>query len=81
MIVRVKLFARARDLVGADVVQVELPSGATVADLREALIRQVQPLTNFVPRCAIAQDGEYALDPDDISAQADLALIPPVSGG
>ncbi len=37
MMVHVRLFARARDLAGADSVAVELPDGATVADLRRRL--------------------------------------------
>ena len=31
---RIRLFARARDLAGADMIAVELPDGATVGDLR-----------------------------------------------
>ena len=37
MTVTVRLFARARDLAGADAVSVELPAGATAADLRRRL--------------------------------------------
>ena len=37
MIVHVRLFARARDLAGTDVLRVELPDGATISDLRRRL--------------------------------------------
>ena len=40
MTVTVLLFAAARDLAGADSVAVELPAGATVADLRAELARR-----------------------------------------
>ena len=38
MMVRVKLFAAARELAGGDEVAVEVPDGATVADVRQALV-------------------------------------------
>src|SRR5438128_51642 len=37
MIVRVRLFARARDLAGTDAVALELPAGTTVGALRKQL--------------------------------------------
>ncbi len=81
MKVTVKLFARARDLAGRDCVEVELPAGAAVAELRERLERELPALARFVRRCAVAVGGEYATEADVVREGAEVALIPPVSGG
>jgi molybdopterin converting factor subunit 1 len=81
MRVRVLLFARARELAGRDAVLVEVPAGATVAQLRERLAAEVPALANFVHRCGLAVGGEYAVDGDTVPEGAEVALIPPVSGG
>jgi molybdopterin converting factor subunit 1 len=81
MTVRVRLFARARDLAGADVVSVELPAGATVAGLRAALGEACPKLGPLLPRSAVAVNEEFADDATPITPGAEVALLPPVSGG
>ena len=77
----VRLFARARDLAGADAVTVELPAGATVAELRTALAAACPTLAPLLPRSAVAVNEEFAGDSVRIPPGAELALLPPVSGG
>jgi molybdopterin synthase catalytic subunit len=81
MIVHVRLFARARDLAGADSVTVELPDGATVADLRRRLAAEHPALAGLLERSALAVENEFAEDLLSLSANAEIALLPPVSGG
>jgi molybdopterin converting factor subunit 1 len=81
MMIRVRMFARARDLAGADAVAVELPPGATVADLRAGLGETYPALGPLLARSAMAVDEEFAEDSVVIPAGAELALLPPVSGG
>ena len=81
MTVRVRLFARARDLAGADVVSVEVPAGATVADLRARLGDECPALRPLLPRSAVAVNEEFADDGTPIPSGAEVALLPPVSGG
>ena len=81
MTVRVRLFARARDLAGADAVTVELPAGATVGDLRARLGEACPALWPLLPRSAVAVDEDFAGDNAVIPAGAEVALLPPVSGG
>lgn len=77
----VHLFARARDLAGAGQVRVVLPENATVADLRVAL-RQLYPrLTSLLEHSALAVDEEFAADQAILTPDAEIALLPPVSGG
>lgn len=81
MILTVRLFARARDLGGADHVAVEMPAGATVADLRRRLIALHPKLAALVGKCAVAVDAEFAGDDLALREGAEIALLPPVSGG
>ncbi len=81
MTCRVRLFARAKDLAGSDAVAVELPAGATVADLRRRLAADQPALAGLPPRCAVAVAGEFAEDSHLLAPGAEVALLPPVSGG
>lgn len=78
---KVLLFARARDLAGADAIDVELPPCATVADLRRVLAGRYPKLVPLLARSAFAVGDEFARDDTVIDADAAVALLPPVSGG
>lgn len=78
---RVLLFARARELAGGDSVEVMLPPAATVADLRRCLADQCPRLAGLAARSAIAVNGAYAADALPMPTNAEVALVPPVSGG
>jgi molybdopterin converting factor subunit 1 len=80
-VVRVKLFARARDLAGTDVVMVRLPEGATVAELRRRLLVEQPKLKELIDRSALAINQEFADDATRVFEGAEVALLPPVSGG
>jgi molybdopterin converting factor subunit 1 len=81
MRITVKLFAVARQRAGREVIEVELPQSATVAHLRSALAEQHPSLAGIVPHARFAIDSEYAADQNVIPANAQIAIIPPVSGG
>jgi molybdopterin converting factor subunit 1 len=81
MKLHVRLFARARDLGGADNVAVDLPSGATVADLRRRLVALHPKLADLAGKCAVAVGAEFADDNATVKEGVEIALLPPVSGG
>ena len=81
MIVRVLLFARAKDLAGRASLPLELPEGATVAELRRLLVVTDPRLSEFQARCAVAVEGELASDETALTENVEVALLPPVSGG
>ena len=81
MNVVVRLFARARDLVGKDAIQVELLSGATVWDLREQLATEHPKLKPLLEKSALAVNDEFADNSLPIPLNAEVAMVPPVSGG
>ena len=81
MKIAVQLFARARDLAGTGVVRLDLPLGATVGDLRQRLAGDYPALASLVERSALAVNNEFADDSLNLPHEAEVALLPPVSGG
>lgn len=81
MIVHVRLFAAAKELAGTDVLEVEVPDGANVADLRRAVVAMAPSLATIVRHSLWAMGTAYVGDDVEVQANADIALIPPVSGG
>lgn len=78
---QVKLFAVARQVTGRDTVDVCLPEGATVGQLRCELACQAPALLPLMPHLMIAVDTDYADDGRPLHAGDEIACIPPVSGG
>jgi molybdopterin converting factor subunit 1 len=75
------MFARARDLIGSDRVEIALPAGATVGALRRRLMQEYPQAAGLLEKSAFAVNDEYADDAAPIPADAEVALLPPVSGG
>jgi molybdopterin converting factor subunit 1 len=76
---KVLLFARARDVVGADCIDVD--DAPTVGALRQRLIQQYPKLASLAEKSAFAVNDEFADDSAAIPPGAEVALLPPVSGG
>ena len=75
-------FATALDAVGSAETEHELPEGSTVADLVERLSAEFPALEALWPRLAVAVDGEVSADRGaPLHDGAEVALLPPVSGG
>ena len=81
MKVTVKLFAVARQRIGASAIDVEVSNSATVGQLRRAIADQFGALKEVVSHSRIAIANEYASDDARIPVAAEIAVIPPVSGG
>ena len=81
MQIRVKLFAVASQLAGQNELVVEVDDDADVAALRKAVTASCPTLAPLVERGLVAVDAQYARDEIRISPTAEIALIPPVSGG
>ena len=81
MKVSVRLFAVARQRAGRPEVTLELPDPVTVGALRRALAADFPELAPLVPNLMIAVAAEYATDEATIPPGAEVAAIPPVSGG
>jgi molybdopterin converting factor subunit 1 len=79
--VTVRLFAVARQRAGRNLVELELPGAATVGDLKRALAEKEPELAPLLPCVRVAVGSEYAAEDLVIPAGAEVAVIPPVSGG
>ncbi|REK10276.1 MAG: molybdopterin converting factor subunit 1 [Planctomycetota bacterium] len=81
MNVTLHLFAVARELAQSDTLELELPEGATVGQLREHLAAEHPALAEILPHVLFAVDSEYVDNERTLSPECQIACIPPVSGG
>lgn len=81
MSVQALFFASYRDLLGTKGLAVDLPDGATVADLVAELRGRGAPFSALPAEPAIAVNRAYANPGDRLSPGDEVAFIPPVAGG
>ena len=81
MQLEVRLFALYRERAGASVVSVNVPEGATVADLTAAVRAEYPRLAPPEARIVTAVNAEYADGDRPLHPGDEVCLIPPVSGG
>lgn len=81
MMVRLRLFAAARERAGREVVELTVDAPCTVGTLRTALVEQLPALRDLAPHLLFAVDRQYAAEETQIEPDSDLAGFPPVSGG
>jgi molybdopterin synthase catalytic subunit len=79
--IRILAFASAAEALGKGETELEVPDGARLGDLREQLLTRCPALEPIWPRLAIALDGELAGEDAALTENAEVALLPPVSGG
>jgi molybdopterin synthase catalytic subunit len=79
--VRVRLFARLRELAGARAVDLTLPAGATVDDAWSDLAAATPEIGGLRAYVRFAVDGAYAEAGTPLADGSEVACIPPVSGG
>lgn len=77
----VKLFAKARDLVGSPMIHIPWQDGQTVAALKQQLAQLHPGLVPLVPRLLVAVNNDYASDAHPLKSSDEVACFPPVSGG
>lgn len=81
MKVAVRFFARARDLVGSEHVDIDLPGGGTIAELRSALGETHPELRPLLSSLLFAIGADYASEETSLSPGEEVVCFPPVSGG
>ena len=78
---KIKLFAKARDLVGSPVIQIPWVDGQTVVLLKQQLGELHPAILPLLPRLLVAVNNNYAADSMPVAAADEVACFPPVSGG
>jgi len=81
MRIRVRLFARQREVAGAREVAVEVPAGSTIEDTWVALATLHPALADSRPYVRFARNGEYTTADAGLADGDEVACIPPVAGG
>ena len=81
MRVTVLFFAQVRELAGRASAELSLPEGSRLADALVVLAREHPALEPLWPHLAVAVSGRLARPDTPLTEGAELALLPPVSGG
>ncbi len=81
MKVRILLFARLRDLVGTESVELDSPEIESVGDAYRILSARYPELESFSRSLLVAVNQEFADWNTPVAEGDELALFPPVSGG
>ncbi|MDX1566751.1 MAG: molybdopterin converting factor subunit 1 [Longimicrobiales bacterium] len=79
--VNTRFFAAYRDLLGTESTAVELPEGATVEDLIQALRSRGGPYATLPDDPPVAVNQEYVDARAPLSGGDEVAFLPPVAGG
>jgi molybdopterin converting factor small subunit len=76
----VNLFAGMAESAGTRRLDLEW-TGGSVAELRRRIGDRIPAIAELLARSAVAVGNSYAADADQVPGEADVAIIPPVSGG
>lgn len=81
MIIKVVLFAAAREAIGKSTVELELGEPCNVAAVKAKLLELYPELETILATSSFAVDHEFATMETEIKRDVELGVIPPVSGG
>lgn len=74
---RIKAFGISKEIIGSKVLELELPDGYMVGDLKRELFKQYPKFIDL-KSLYIARNNEYADEHDVLKEEDEIALIPPV---
>lgn len=77
--VTVRLFARLREIAGAD--ELERPTASTVGEVWQDLVAEWSALEPYAGSLSCAVNAQYARMTTPVSDGDEIAFLPPVSGG
>jgi molybdopterin converting factor subunit 1 len=79
--IKVLFFATLREQAGTKMIEMDIEPGATVRDLKNALIRRIPGIRDAIEHCLASVNHEYSDEAAEIPPAAEIAFFPPVSGG
>ena len=81
MAVSILFFATLKQRAGCERMELDLPDGATVSELKNLLALRLPDLQPALPSALVSINREFAFATDPVPAGAEVGLFPPVSGG
>lgn len=81
MVVKVLFFAAAREVAGTSGMDIVLEDETTLGQLKQNLVEQFPGLLHVLGHSTISVDREYAPDHRILYHGAEVAVLPPSSGG
>jgi molybdopterin converting factor subunit 1 len=81
MRVRVRLFARLREIAGASELEYTVDGARILADVWDALVRDHPAMAPYCSSISGAINADYARLNDPVHDGDEVAFLPPVSGG
>ena len=81
MRVNIRLFAKLRDIAGTGEIERQVPDGATVRTVWEALASEFPDLKDYEASMSTAVNAEYSRMEAPVGDGDEVAFLPPVSGG
>ena len=81
MSIRIRLFARLREIAGTGELQRTLPAAATAQTAWDELAREFPALAEYRNVVSCAVNEEYARFDTRLEDGDEIAFLPPVSGG
>ena len=81
MQVKVRLFARLREIAGTPALVCSVTPGATVKAVWDALVTDHPALADYERSVSCAQNAAFARMTAQVAEGDEVAFLPPVSGG
>lgn len=81
MKVNVLFFATIRSLIGKKELEIEVPEGTTVAELKAVLGEKYPEADQALSTMLTSVNREFSSDETELSEDAEVAFFPHVSGG
>ncbi len=80
ILVKIKLFAMCRELIGKDQITLKLKNQMTVGDIRKKILK-LYPVLSGRTQFVVAINYVIVDEITPISEKDEVAILPPVSGG
>jgi molybdopterin synthase sulfur carrier subunit len=77
---KIKAFGISKDIIGSKLLELDLPEGSTVTDLKNELFEKYVAFAEL-KSLYIALNNDYADEKMILKEGDEIAIIPPVSGG
>lgn len=79
--IKLLFFATLRDKTGMRETDIEVSPGTTVRTLKDLLAGRFKDIGPTLETALVSINRDFAFDEDEIPAEAEVAIFPPVSGG